>query len=342
MTALAKSRRGEAPDPKGLSLFDRIGLFFADHGLSPTPANYGLVYQFFADATSPQAEAVKAATADGIRLTQRDADRILGEYGMASPPPPAPAAGLDPEVIIAANRQMDAFAAIVESSQADARSYGRDLAEGAAQLEAEGGSAATLIAITRTMIERTKAAERQLSVARSEADSLKAKLAEAGQQARSDALTGLPNRRAFEERYGDLESAGKTVSLAICDVDHFKRVNDTYGHGVGDRVLRAVGEVLNAECGGHFVARLGGEEFVVLFEGLRAEAAAEILDDARAVLSAKQFKVRETDAPLGKVTFSAGIACGSSPSGEVPLARADALLYEAKNGGRNQVRFEAG
>jgi diguanylate cyclase len=88
------------------------------------------------------------------------------------------------------------------------------------------------------------------------------------------------------------------------------------------------------------VARLGGEEFVILFEDLEAIEAARILDAAREILGARHFKVRETDAPLGQVTFSAGVACGRSVQSEPGLQRADALLYRAKNAGRNQVCFE--
>ncbi len=322
----------------GENLFQRIGAFLADHGLSPTPANYALVHQLFVDEDAPAARAVKAATADGVRLSQRDADEIISAHAA----PGDRQAGIDPAVLGAAKRQIDAFAEIVESSRADARDYGRDLAAGAAELEQAGGSAPTLIAITRAMIERTQAAERQLTAARDEAQTLRIKLAEAGQEARRDPLTGLPNRRAFEEHYAELEREGALVSLAICDIDHFKKVNDTYGHGVGDRVLRMVAELLDQCCAGHFVARLGGEEFVAVFNGLNAAQGADILDEARAQLAAKRLKVRETDTPLGQVSFSAGVACGTSTSADVPLARADALLYQAKDAGRNRVLFEGG
>jgi diguanylate cyclase len=337
------NRRDKAEGPgnfRGDVLYDQIGAFLAEHGLWPSPANFALAYQLFADEGSPQAKAVKEATADGIRLTQRDADRIMNEHGM--PVAPSRPTGVDPEVLAAATRQMEEFAAIVETSRAETYNYGVDLAEGAAQMEAALGSASALISITKTMIQRTKAAEQQLTAARDEAEGLKARLAEVGEEARRDQLTGLPNRRAFEEQYAALEREKALISLAICDVDHFKRINDQYGHGVGDRVLKAVAELLDESCGEHFVGRLGGEEFVVLFKGLNAEQAASVLDNARDALGAKHFKVRETDAPLGKVTFSAGIACGTSKANEPPLARADALLYEAKNAGRDQVRFEGG
>lgn len=311
-------------------LFRQIGAFLSEHGLWPSPENYALIYRFFTAEDSAAARAIKAATGDGLRLSQRDADRIHNEHAGAVVAP----AG-DPAALEAARRQMDSFAAMVESSRAEAQSYGRDLEAGAAQLE-QGGGAAALAAITRAMIERTRAAERQLTAARDEAQTLRVQLAEAGEEARRDTLTNLPNRRAFEERLADLARDGAQVSVAICDIDHFKRVNDTYGHGVGDRVLRLVADLLDSHCGNHMVARLGGEEFVVIFEGLSPDEAAPFLDRARDHLAAKQLKVRETDTPLGRISFSAGIAAGIDA-----LGRADALLYEAKNAGRNQVRVEA-
>ncbi len=313
-------------------LYRQIGAFLSEHGLWPSPENYALIYRLFTAEESAEAQAIRAATGDGLRLSQRDAARIHGEHGG---PTAAPA---DRAALDAAKRQMDDFAAMVENSRAEAQSYGRDLEAGAAELEqAADGSAESLVALTRAMIERTNAAERQLTAARDEAQTLRVQLAEAGEEARRDTLTNLPNRRAFEERLADFARDGAEVSVAICDIDHFKRVNDTYGHGVGDRVLRLVADLLDKHCGGHMVARLGGEEFVVIFEGLSPADAAPFLDRARDHLVAKQLKVRETDTPLGKVSFSAGIARGADA-----LGRADALLYEAKNGGRNQVRVEAG
>jgi diguanylate cyclase len=322
------------------ALYRDVGRFLAEHGLWPSPQNYALIYQLFADAASPAALAVKAATSDGIRLSQRDADQIIEDHGMPGAPAPQDAASA--ALLTATRRQVEEFTAIVEASQAQAKSYGADLEAGAEKLAKAGEAApvATLIDITRAMVERTRAAEQQLDAARSEAEGLRSKLAEASEEARSDPLTHLPNRRAFEERYAVLEQSGLPLSLAICDVDKFKRINDTYGHGVGDRVLRSIAGLLRERCDGHMVARLGGEEFVVLFEGLDPGQAAKILDEAREELAEKKFKLRETDAPIGQVTFSAGVARGAHPLGTPALQRADELLYTAKNGGRNQIRFE--
>lgn len=323
------------------ALYGSIGRFLADHGLWPGPENYALIYALFANADSPAALAVKAATGDGVRLTQREANAIMSAHGLQPAPEQRGDAG-DVALLAAVRQQVETLSGILKSSQAEARSYGRELEDGAARLENAGSAAplATLIALTRAMAERTKAAERQLSATREEARALRAKLAEAEGAARSDPLTGLANRRAFEERLAELQQAGARLSIAICDVDHFKRVNDRYGHGVGDRVLRTVAGLLESACAGHLVARLGGEEFVVLFEDMAPAEAARILDDARELLAARHFRLRETDAPIGRISFSAGVACGSRAADEPPLKRADRLLYEAKNAGRNQVRYE--
>jgi diguanylate cyclase len=322
-------------------LYKAIGDFLAAHDLWPTPDNYALIHALLVDEDSPAAAAVKAATADGLRLSQRDADRIKSEIGIEISAPPRPG-DLDTALLAAATQQVEEFVAIVEAQRVDAQSYGADLEAGAERLEAgEGGSIGVLIEVTRAMAERTKTVERQLTAARDETEALREKLAEAGEEARCDPLTRLPNRRAFEEKLKAFEAAGAAVSLAICDIDHFKRINDKYGHPVGDRVIRVVADTLRDNCAGNMVARIGGEEFVILFEGMPPAEGARILDEARESLGARHFKVRETDAPIGKVTFSAGVACTRRKANQPAIARADALLYEAKNGGRNQVRFEA-
>jgi diguanylate cyclase len=321
------------------ALYDLIGKFLRDHGLWPSPDNYALVHALIADERSPAAQAVRAATADGIRLSQKEADRIKEEVGLSVGK--IVQSGVDPALFAAATQEVERFAAIVEAQRAHAQRYGADLAAGADQLEAGEGGVPVLVAITRAMAERTKAVEQQLTAARDETQQLREKLAEAGEEARSDPLTGLPNRRAFEEKLAELEKSDTRLSLAICDIDHFKRVNDTYGHAVGDRVIKAVAQTLKDHCAGNMVARIGGEEFVVLFPGLEPEAAGQILDDARDMLGARHFKLRETDQPLGKVTFSGGVARGRHADGTPALQRADALLYAAKNGGRNQVFCEA-
>lgn len=164
--------------------------------------------------------------------------------------------------------------------------------------------------------------------------------AELAHQATRDGLTGLHNRRAFEQRLGEAvehaRSTGAPLSLVLLDLDHFKAVNDTHGHAVGDRVLVAVADALvEAAADGETVARLGGEEFVLLMPGRTAPEAAERADEARAACAGAVVAVPGGDV---RVTISAG-AAELSPDGttEGILRAADVAMYAAKSAGRDRV-----
>lgn len=158
-------------------------------------------------------------------------------------------------------------------------------------------------------------------------------------QARCDALTRLPNRAAFDERIGQecerWSRYGNPLSIAILDIDHFKEVNDVYGHKTGDRVLKTVGELLASRVRVvDFVARYGGEEFVVVMPGTLAGDALGLIEKLRAELGACRFRYRED---VIRVTLSAGIA--QTAQGDTPdslFERADEALYAAKSEGRNR------
>ncbi|PWG02157.1 GGDEF domain-containing protein [Sphingosinicella humi] len=321
-------------------LYERIGQFLFDHRLEPSPANYMLVHMLVTGSNASAVAAVEEATEDGLRLSQDEADRILAMIGEAPPAPPSPAADA---AIKEVRRQMDDFAGIVDTTRAEVKVYGRDLKSGAAQLAAAAGaeSIAELIRVTGTMIERTRAAEGRLEAATGEARALRARLASAEEEARRDPLTGLPNRRAFGDRFAALSNEGTPFAVALCDIDRFKRINDSHGHAVGDRVLKTVASILQQSCEGATVARYGGEEFAILFPAKEAAAAAAIVDAAREAVAERQFTVRETDAPLGRVAFSAGVvAAAKGEAYETIMQRADALLYKAKHEGRNRVETE--
>lgn len=324
-------------------IFDAVGAFLFEHGLEPSPANYLLVHQLITQSNASAVAAIEEATSDGLRLTQRDADRIMSELGSAVADGGESLQASGKEAIEEASRQMESFATMIESTREEVQTYERDLETGAAQLATVGDreSIADLIRLTSAMIERTRSAEKRLESARSEARALREQLASAENEARRDALTGLPNRRAFQDRYAALLEADVAVTVALCDVDRFKSVNDSHGHVVGDRVLKMVAHLLETHCDGHMVARYGGEEFAILFPGVDAETASAIVDRAREAVSERHFKVRETDEPLNRITFSAGVVSAARGEAEESLLkRADALLYRAKDGGRNRIEYQ--
>lgn len=317
-------------------LYAAIGEFLAAHHLAPSPANYALTHLIKTSPDAAAAQAVEALTFDGLRLSQKDVDRILAEFGIV--PASAPESGAS---LAQARQQIEDFTTIVEATRIETQSYGADLERGAAELNRlDHPAIAEAARVTAMMLDRTRASEAQLAAARNEAQALRERLAAAEDEARRDPLTKLPNRRAFEDKFAKILADSRIASIGICDIDRFKTINDSHGHPVGDRVLRMVADILRSTCDKHFVARLGGEEFVVLFEGVEPAAAGALLDRAREELCGRNFRVRGTDAPIGRISFSAGVASCAN-GGEPPLKRADDLLYRAKNSGRNRVVVEA-
>ena len=319
------------------TLFDRIGLFLAEQRLSADPEHYRFAHAVLSDPASPIAQAVDRLVDDGVRLSRSDIERLGGRVVTGDPVSPLREVA---DAQAEARQQVDGLTRIVRSMHAEARDFGRDLAASAAEIgrlpRIEGLD--EIARVAGTMIARVHDAEARLAKATEEATALREKLAEAEEDARSDMLTGLANRRAFMEAFADRAAADAPWCLALCDVDRFKRINDEYGHPVGDRVLSAVARTLGETCKGHLVARHGGEEFGVLLRAVTLTEAGAILEQARAAVAAKRFRDRETGTALGVVTFSAGLtAIHESDTAETAFARADRLLYSAKDGGRNRI-----
>ena len=164
---------------------------------------------------------------------------------------------------------------------------------------------------------------------------------EAVSKSRTDPLTGLPNRAAFTEEFNRAKSlamrARTSLAVAIIDLDHFKSLNDTYGHRMGDEVLRGIRPVMSkALRKTDYVARWGGEEFVLLFPKADAKGAARALDKALGILRVEKFTVG--DQTISDVTFSGGIVeVSSDVTVDEAIAEADRHLYQAKENGRAQV-----
>ena len=165
------------------------------------------------------------------------------------------------------------------------------------------------------------------------------------QQAEQDLLTGLPNRRGFVSNSADLlQRSEATLALLMIDLDHFKRINDSHGHRVGDEVLEQFGALL----GGHMrqadrVARFGGEEFVVLLAVASGSAAVDAAERMRSYVEQHPFA---TSVGVLRLSVSIGLALrepGQSVRGDLAslLQAADDALYRAKQGGRNRVEMQA-
>lgn len=189
---------------------------------------------------------------------------------------------------------------------------------------------------------RLKSLSERVAHMEQEAMGFREHLEEQRQKALIDPLTGLPNRAAWSERLEheiqQWQQHRNTLSLAMLDLDHFKRINDSYGHLAGDKVLKIIATVLRKRLrGSDFIARFGGEEFVLLLPATPPAVGAKLLETLRAAIEACPFHFKGE-----RVTITISMGLASFRVGEhsdLVLKRADQALYRAKNAGRNRVEL---
>jgi len=237
----------------------------------------------------------------------------------------------------------------LESSARDTANYKDTLSAATGQLGGERSPADLrtlvdgLISATRAMEIRAKSLEGELQASSQQVSELRVKLADVRKESMTDPLTGIANRKAFDEALLAATAAvardGEEVTLLMCDIDHFKLFNDTWGHQTGDQVLRLVASCLGENTKGRdTAARYGGEEFGVVLRGTGLEAATRVANQIRGLVETKKLVKKSTGDILGAITISIGVAqFGPDETGETVIRRADACLYGAKHNGRNLV-----
>lgn len=323
-------------------LAEAIMCFLIDNDLEISPANLVLAHGAFSGA-DPGLERQIASRAQSVEgITQPWFDE-LARLDATRPDQ----ADLD-RLIVRLEDGVEAFHAHMRTARSAASDYGSQLERHVVDLEEvekTGQIVTNLAGLAKAMLARTRKAEDDMRRSEEEAKELRQSLAHARRDAEIDYLTGLPNRRAFEalleQHYAEAHETGEPLSIAFCDIDEFKRINDSHGHEAGDRVIKAIAETLahisDDRC---HVARHGGEEFVMLFCGLTPAEAASRLDKARKELAARRLINRKTDRPFGQITFSGGIAdvLGHGDA-RGALKAADEALYRAKQRGRNRIEL---
>ncbi len=188
--------------------------------------------------------------------------------------------------------------------------------------------------------DQLKALALRLHQVEEESQSLRDKLAEKHIQATTDPLTGAPNRLAYEKRlaleYARWQRYQHPLSLLLCDVDHFKQVNDTYGHKAGDRALMAIVKTIKHYLReSDFLARVGGEEFIILLPNTPLQDAKKAADKLRRSIESSEFAYQGQPVPI---TISAGLAgFRQGDTVDAVYQRADKGLYRAKHQGRNRI-----
>lgn len=202
---------------------------------------------------------------------------------------------------------------------------------------------AGMMSQTQKMVSENKALESKLHKSSATMQELKQEMESVRQEAFTDGLTGIGNRKKFdieiENMLAESRAEEQPLSLIICDIDHFKSFNDTYGHQIGDQVLRLVARTFHDSVKGRDLpCRYGGEEFVVLLPDTSVDNAARVADTLREAVKSKEIRNRTTGETLTRITISLGVAqVGSKEEVKEWIERADKALYRAKRMGRDRV-----
>ncbi len=194
---------------------------------------------------------------------------------------------------------------------------------------------------TRAMVKENQTTQARMQETSAEISQMKAELKAVRASAEKDSLTGLKNRGAFDKAIDIAVYSQKKAdtTLIMLDIDHFKRVNDNFGHLVGDRIIRYVSAIITQIIGSkQHIARYGGEEFAILLTGLAIADVTTLANKIRTAMCNSKLQRKDRGETIGKVTVSAGIAIlNHDDNVDSFIDRADKALYEAKESGRNKI-----
>ena len=311
-------------------------------GVWPTPLNFELWLHYISDPDGPLAQEIRRLLAQSAVITDKTSEMLAAEF---LPRGRLPDQIRDVGAVL--DRELASVASAIAMAHKTQHDYGETLADASQCMETVDDPSSLkdlvgdLSSATNRVRRETAILEKRLEKSNKEVNRLRENLEQVRRDAMTDALTNLANRKAFDERLeaACAEDDGAPLSLAILDIDHFKRFNDTWGHQTGDQVLRYVSTVLSNICGKtRFAARFGGEEFAIIFPGEGAGVVMAALESIRNDVASRALRRRSTNDDLGSVTVSAGFA--QRQKGETAaslLERADAALYESKRAGRNCV-----
>lgn len=316
-----------------MELLDRLGV-------SPLIRNYHLFYHCIANTADQE---LRAAVRNlGNQPTQQEIDRVIEEF--------VPEAAGSTTM----RKQQDAILSNIESlssrltgEQNEMQSFSGavdKLAEALAKsASADKVTPEMLARVTEVLVDASRQrlanghkTMSQVQENKGEIDALKSELVRVRQLANTDALTGVANRRYFDERLSDLFGNDKELGLVLLDIDHFKRINDTYGHAAGDQILKVVANTMKDSLReGTFIARTGGEEFALVIRRASVKDLLALGERIRLAVEALSWK-KGTETV--KVTVSLGAANAPMVENATQLYEvADTALYQSKNNGRNRL-----
>jgi diguanylate cyclase len=330
--------------PEAYGLARRVIEAMEESGVWPTPLNFEIWVHYLGDPEGPLGREIKRLLAASEPFTEATADMLAAEY--------LPRGRLTEEIRDAGrvlDRELSSVSEAIANAHKSQVTYGDTLDKAATSIESVGDGAGLkaivsgLTSATRKVQRENQTLEKRLDASTREVGRLREHLEQVRRDAMTDALTNLANRKAFDEHLeaacAQAESGGGALTLAVLDIDHFKRFNDTWGHQTGDQVLRYVASVMGRVASApRIAARYGGEEFAMIFPQESHSQVESALEGIRKEIGSRSLRRRSTDDELGAVTLSAGFAQRRpGESASALLDRADAALYASKHAGRNRV-----
>jgi len=314
-------------------------------GLAPTPQAFAVWYAIYGERSPELSARVAALEADGGPLRDAHMDELFLRHLAEEQED-----GASDELTSALGTALK----LVEEFGGDVLRYDKAVSDASAGMGIAGTLEhlrtviETLASETARMVRKNTGMRRRLDDMSSRMEKMRSELKSARRHAETDPLTGLANRRRFDEMLRGAANraaeAGAQIVVMMVDIDHFKKFNDTHGHAFGDQVLKLIARVLTENVRpGDLAARFGGEEFAVILGNATIRDGKDVSERIMRALAGRELVNRSTGTRVGAVTLSIGLTDyvkGEAP-GEV-LRRADEALYEAKAAGRNRVQARFG
>jgi diguanylate cyclase len=330
--------------PRAYDLARQVIQAMEAHHVWPTATNFELWLHYVSAKEGKVAAEINSVISSGKPFTEAIGEAIAAQH--------LPAARLTNELLDAGmtlTTELDNVTKALETARESSEAYGEQLASASETLAPGEDTAAvrdmvqSLSLATAKVREDNQSLEARLAETNDELGRLRDHLELVRREAMTDGLTGLYNRKAFDEHLASAcrhaESSSEPLALVMVDIDHFKAFNDTWGHQTGDQVIRYVSSVIaRVTAAPRFSARYGGEEFAMIFPAEKKEMVYAAVEAAREEIASRVLKRRSTSEDLGTITISSGIAMFRRGEGPQSLIdRADEAMYASKREGRNRT-----